>query len=151
MSRKVRPRMASALQLSKLKHAHLKVKVCSNSECLLCASYSYMCDSLGLSQQCCNPASTTKALVIHPVLRGMSESYCNDVEGCKFVLLAAQVENDVYCTYANRANSEFKYSPVPSNTNITTLASARLQLALVISVVSCMFLLRYRRQILNLS
>ncbi|KAK9905659.1 hypothetical protein WJX75_004045 [Coccomyxa subellipsoidea] len=58
MSRKVRPRMASALQLSKLKHAHLKVKV----------------------------------------------------------------ENDVYCTYANRANSEFKYSPVPSNTNITTLA-----------------------------
>ncbi len=35
---------------------------------------------------------------------------------------AAQVENDVYCTYANRANSEFKYSPVPSNTNITTLS-----------------------------
>ncbi|BDA47653.1 hypothetical protein COCOBI_10-5040 [Coccomyxa sp. Obi] len=40
----------------------------------------------------------------------------------KHAYLKVKVENDVYCTYANRANSEFKYSPVPSNTNITTLA-----------------------------
>ena len=31
MSSKVRPRIASALQRSKPKHAHLKVKVCSTS------------------------------------------------------------------------------------------------------------------------
>ncbi|EIE23719.1 hypothetical protein COCSUDRAFT_63244 [Coccomyxa subellipsoidea C-169] len=40
----------------------------------------------------------------------------------KHAHLKVKVENDVYCSYANRANSEFKYSPVPSNTNITTLS-----------------------------
>ena len=33
-----------------------------------------------------------------------------------------QVENDVYCTYANRVNYEAKWSPVPPDTDITTLA-----------------------------
>lgn len=35
-----------------------------------------------------------------------------------------QVENDVYCSYANRANFEAKYAPVPDNTNITGLTGA---------------------------
>lgn len=33
-----------------------------------------------------------------------------------------QVENDVYCTYANRANFEAKYAPVPRSTDPSTLA-----------------------------
>lgn len=41
------------------------------------------------------------------------------------MMCVVQVENDVYCTYANRANSEFKYSPVPSVTDITTLSGER--------------------------
>lgn len=35
-------------------------------------------------------------------------------------LLPLQVENDVYCLYANRANYEAKWSPVPPDTDVST-------------------------------
>ena len=35
---------------------------------------------------------------------------------------ALQVENDVYCSYANRANYEAKWSPVTRDTDATTLS-----------------------------
>lgn len=40
------------------------------------------------------------------------------------ILHGLQVENDVYCTYGNRANYEAKWSPVSAHTDISTLSGA---------------------------
>ena len=41
------------------------------------------------------------------------------------------MENDVYCTYANRVNYEAKWSPVPPSTDITTLSGGFAGLSLL--------------------
>ncbi len=43
-------------------------------------------------------------------------------DGRIYITSVLQVENDVYCTYANRVNYEAKGSPVPPDTDITTLS-----------------------------
>ena len=47
----------------------------------------------------------------------MSHIHCNQI-----VVPGVQVENDVYCLYANRVNYEAKWSPVPPSIDVSTLS-----------------------------
>ena len=46
-----------------------------------------------------------------------SYNHCDDI-----VAPGIQVENDVYCIYANRVNYEAKWSPVPPSIDVSTLS-----------------------------